>query len=174
MILNLGCGSNKICTAINIDINQDLKPDMVADFKSKLPFPDESAEEVYLFHTIEHIEKIHHVKVLCEIHRVLKPDGLVIISYPEFIRCAQNYIDNYHGKRDFWEATIYGRQLYKSDYHVALMNSEEFRELLEHVGFYNIKFKADPDGPHYTVAYALKGEPMIGYEQVLYENVFKN
>lgn len=173
MILNLGCGSNKITGAVNVDLESSVKPDVIADFRNLLPFPAGSVDEIYFFHTIEHIEKTYHARILCEMFRVLKHDGLLIVSYPEFTRCAQNYINNFQGKRDFWEATIYGRQLYKSDYHISLMDSRFFEELLEYVGFKDIQFKEDPDGPHYTVAYARKGEPMKGYEQVLFEEVWR-
>lgn len=172
MTLNLGCGSNKIPGAINVDINSALNPNLVADFKKGLPFKDSSVDEVYLFHTIEHIPKGFHGLILTEIRRVLVEDGLVYIAYPEFIKVATHYINNYKGQRNFWEATIYGRQSTPSDFHVTLMNSDEFREILEQVGFYKIQFMPEVEHSYNTICRARKGDPMPSYEEVLYNDVF--
>lgn len=172
MILNLGCGSNKIPGAINVDINSAWSPDVLADMKNGLPFKDVMFDEVYLFHTIEHIPKGQHGSILTEIRRVLKDDAYVYIAYPEFIKVATNYITNFAGKRNFWEATIYGRQSSPSDFHVALMNSVEFREILEQVGFYQIQFKPEINSDFNTIMRARKGDPMPSYEEVLYNDVF--
>lgn len=156
MKLNLGCGNNKIKDFVNVDTESSLKPDILADFLQPLPFKDETASEVCLFHTIEHIPEHYHSFVLNEVWRVLKLGGVFYISYPEFTLCAQNYIDNFQGKREFWKKTIYGRQLYKTDAHVALMNTEEFRLLLHQIGFTGIQCKAETDEPYNTVVKAVK------------------
>ena len=58
--LNLGSGSNKIDGFINIDLNPDNKPDLVANILEPLPYNDGSIDEIVLFHTIEHIQKRLH------------------------------------------------------------------------------------------------------------------
>src|SRR5712672_3374648 len=118
--LNLGAGKSSLPGYISLDVEASTRPNRVCDFtKERLPFDINTLNEVVLFHTIEHIEKKYHRFVLSEIHRVLKPDGVAIISYPEFGRCAQNWINNHRGQRDFWEHTIYGLQRYSSDFHVC-------------------------------------------------------
>lgn len=171
MNLNLGCGANKITSAVNVDINPDVNPDIVASFTEVLPFPDASAEEVYLFHTIEHISKKYHAFILDQIRRVLKDDGVVIISYPEFAVIAQYWLENHRGMRDFWEKALYGRQLYPSDTHVALMNTDEFTDLMQMVGFKDIHIGTEPEESYNTIVKAKKGIPMKGYEELLYEEV---
>ena len=171
-ILNLGCGTNKITGATNLDCEESVKPDIVHNFtQSPLPFDDQSFDKVVLFHTIEHIEKKFHKFIFLQINRVLAPDGHLIVSYPEFSKIVQNWLTNFQGKRDFWEATIYGRQLYKSDYHVCAIDSDELKELLEVCGFYDLRFDVEPFDSFNSVARGLCGKPMRTYEEVLYREV---
>jgi predicted SAM-dependent methyltransferase len=168
----LGCGNSHITGAVNVDINPDLKPDKIYDIRDPLPFEDNSFEEVYLFHTIEHIEKKYHLNIFKEIYRVLKSCGLFYMSYPEFKIIAQNWINNKDNNRDFWEATIYGRQLYPSDYHVCILDKSSLYETLKIIGYKNIIFKPEKFEPYNTVMIAEKGKPQKSYELVLYEEIF--
>lgn len=166
--LNLGCGSAKISGCVNIDIEASCKPDLVHDFtKKQLPYPDNSVEEVYLFHTIEHISKRLHRPILQEIHRVLKINAPFWVSYPEFSKIIENWKTNKRGLRQFWEATIYGRQLYPSDYHVCIMDSFELKQLLSEVGFVQIVSESESTEDYNTVTTCLKGIPYITYEELI-------
>lgn len=149
--LNLGCGEVKIPHYVNVDVEESLKPDVVCNFiKAPLPFEDSTVDEVLLFHCIEHIEKRLHGRIYCEIFRVLKPNGRFLLSFPEFTKCAENYITNYKGMREFWEQTIYGLQRYPSDFHVSAMNSKEVSYLLRDIGFFSIVFCPEPPPNEYN------------------------
>jgi predicted SAM-dependent methyltransferase len=166
--LNLGCGSSKIEGAVNIDSEISCHPDLVHDFTKKaLPFENGTIKQVFFFHTIEHISKRLHRSILGEIHRVLEMDGIFYISYPEFIKCVENWKTNKGGLKTFWEATIYGRQLYPSDYHVALMDSLELEGLLREVGFKNIKSMPEEGEEFNTITACRKGEAYIPYEALV-------
>lgn len=168
MKLNLGCGSNKIEGFINIDTESSCKPDKVCNFiTQKLPFKKNSVEEVVLFHTIEHISKRYHKIILSEIWRVLRPQGRFIVSYPEFTKCVENWKKNFRGKREFWEATIYGRQLYPSDFHVAIMYSPDFIDTLKDCGFVSIVAKSEPQEDYNTVVSCVKGKEVPTYEELI-------
>ena len=52
----------------------------VVDFNKTLPFDDESMDTIFLFHNIYIAEDIH--KTLFEVKRILKPEGVVLISSP--------------------------------------------------------------------------------------------
>lgn len=171
--LNLGCGSNKIDDCMNVDINESNNPDIVFDIKLEFPLARGLFDEVYLFHTIEHIEKTHHRHIFLEVNRVLKEGGIFYLSYPEFAKICNNWLTNFQGKREFWEATIYGRQLYPSDYHVAAMDSDNVKNELEICGFYDLKFYPEPEGDWYnTVVRAVRTVPQKMYEEVLFNEVF--
>jgi len=157
--LNLGCGKNKIAGAINIDIEESCKPDLVHNFViHPLPYEDGSVDVIYFFHTIEHIPKKYHHTLFRELARVLKVDGTIYISYPEFVVIAQNFIDNKHGVRASWENMIYGRQLYETDYHLALMHTPTFIEFLKEFGFTKIAAAPENEMEYYNTAVrAVKG-----------------
>lgn len=174
LCLNLGCGSEKINGCVNVDIEASLNPDVVCDFRKALPYETETVDKVYLFHVIEHIEEKHHVDILSEIWRVLRFGSRVYISYPEFKKVARNYIENHLGMRDFWRATIYGRQLYPSDYHVALMDSDLFKVFLEQIGFDNVIVTSEAKEPWNTVVCATKVEAPLNYIELLNKEIFKN
>lgn len=159
LILNLGCGTTKIDGAVNVDVEPSTKPDIVCNFTEQpLPYGNDEVDKIYLFHTIEHIVKPKQARLLYEFNRVLKVGGELYISYPEFIECAKRFIDNTGGKREFWERTIYGRQLYPADYHVALMYTPYFIEFLREAGFTNVKATSEPVPNEYnTIVYATKG-----------------
>ena len=56
MKVNLGCGRFKLDGFVNVDVNEDLQPDVVAfaqDYMETLP--DDSVDLVYMGHMIEHI-----------------------------------------------------------------------------------------------------------------------
>lgn len=170
---NFGCGSSKLPDCINVDVNKDLKPDLVMDL-IKFPYPldTESAHKIYFLHTIEHIEEKFHVILLQEFHRILQHMGLLVLAYPEFEACASNYINNAFGKKEFWKHTIYGRQLYPSDFHVSLMDSREFKQLLNSVGFKIISMKPEVDEPYNTIVIAEKVKTRPTYEDILKREVF--
>lgn len=172
MRLNLGCGTNKIRDCVNVDCNEEFHPDLLFNFTEPFPLEDNCAEEIYLFHTIEHIERKYHPTLFSEIHRVLKSDGIFYISYPEFPKILQNWLDNKHGKRDFWEATIYGRQASRADFHVTAIHTPDFIENLKIWGISTIQTISEPYEDYNTVLKCEKGERMRTYEEVLYNEVF--
>jgi SAM-dependent methyltransferase len=174
--LNLGCGTNKIQGYIGLDIEKSCKPDIIHDFiKKPLPFKTQSINEIVFFHTIEHLPKSVHFPVLIEIFRVLKKGAKVYITYPDFWECATRWKKNERGKRDFWHATIFGRQLYPSDYHVCAMDPVELDGKLREIGFINIITKHEKSEPYNAITIATKGPCMLMkfYEQQLAEEFNK-
>lgn len=165
--LNLGCGHNKIPGCLNVDCDPALNPDKVVDVRETLPFENASFDQVLLFHTIEHLESLYHPHILSEIHRVLIPGGRFYISYPEFLICAGYYAENHRGLKDYWKQTIYGLQRTKSDYHVSLMDSDQFTELLIQVGFKIETCEAEPGSDWNTLICALKDEKMTTYKDIV-------
>lgn len=77
---------------------------------SSIPFKDNSINVVVSFETIEHHDE--HNEMLEEIKRVLKPDGLLIISSPDKLF--------YSDKRNF-----------NNKFHLKELYKEEFRDLIE-------------------------------------------
>lgn len=78
----------------------------------KMPFADQSFDVIISFETIEHIDEIAQDSFLSEIKRVIKNDGILIISTPN----KKKFTDERGGKH--------------SEYHVKEFYVEEFRKFL--------------------------------------------
>ncbi len=91
-ILDFGCGSKpyeSLFTSANSYVGVDIdvsghnhknsKVDFYYDGKA-LPFPDKNFDAVVCFEVFEHVFNIE--EVLAEIRRVLKPNGLLLVSIP--------------------------------------------------------------------------------------------
>jgi len=72
--LNLGCGGQRIDDYIGIDI-RDIGQKMIWDIRDGLPFPDNSVDEVYSCHFIEHLTEDESIELFHEIYRVLRVRG---------------------------------------------------------------------------------------------------
>lgn len=173
--LNYGCGETLLEDYINIDTqtNAIVKPDKVCDIKlGKLPYEDEYFEEVMALHVIEHIEKFHWQKIFTEFYRVLKTDGDLILAYPEFERCAHNFITNFRGQREFWEQTLYGRQSHPGDYHVCAMRTDEVVAQLQCYGFYDVRYGEEVQEEWSTFLICKKGAPGLTTEALYKKEIF--
>jgi predicted SAM-dependent methyltransferase len=172
--LNIGCGEFKIGGYINIDIEAACKPDLVHDIRTQpLPYASNTIEEINCIHNIEHIEYKFHPIILDEFWRVLKPEGKLTLAYPEFSKCAVNFISDYKGMKAFWRATLYGRQLHPGDYHVTPMDTLELVEMLKEIGYKNIRHIPETDQPFNTFLQCLKGEKPLTREDILRKEIFE-
>lgn len=81
--LNFGCGRQHLPGYINIDISAECKPDTVWDI-TKSPYPIDwmGAERIEMDNLAEHIEAHTLIKVINEIHRILKPGGTLWMRTP--------------------------------------------------------------------------------------------
>ena len=91
--LHVGCGSqnkssclgfdNEDWKEIRLDIDENVKPDIVGTLTDMNSVKSGSVDAVYSSHNIEHIFP-HEVPIaLREFYRVLKEDGIVVITCPD-------------------------------------------------------------------------------------------
>jgi predicted SAM-dependent methyltransferase len=80
--IHLGSGPVYIPGMINCEGNLLRKKDFWLDLKNRLPFPDSSAAFIYLCHTLEHFFPDDALRILREMRRVIRPDGVVRIATP--------------------------------------------------------------------------------------------
>jgi SAM-dependent methyltransferase len=183
-VLNLGCGflpliNDKKRTYINIDLlklteKQTIGANYVRHNLTKFPYPfeDETFDEIYLSHVIEHIDEGDHPMLIQEVRRLCKPDGTISWIYPEFITIAQNYILNKRGDRDYWKQCIYGRSGKGGmDRHVALIDTPFFIDLVKVYGLIPEKVFTDKKEDYNTVLICRKGQPLKTYEELLKDEV---
>lgn len=67
---------------------------VVHDLATGVPFADGTVDAVYSSHMLEHLDRTVAGTFLTEIHRVLKPSGIVRIVVPDFERACRNYISH--------------------------------------------------------------------------------
>ena len=168
MNLNIGCGNSKLTDYINIDIDADLKPDLVCDVaNSALPYDSDSVDEVVFLHTIEHIHRERHPFVIGEINRVLRINGTFLIAFPDALKVVTNFINNKWGLRDYWEKAICGRGLTIWDCHRSLIHTDDFIPFLREMGFYHFKVMEEVGQSHNAIIRAKKTFSVIERTELL-------
>jgi predicted SAM-dependent methyltransferase len=83
LCVHLGCGENYIEGMINCDGNLFRRVDQWLDLRLPLPFPDSSVAVAYTSHTLEHLYPDEAVRMLAEIRRILRPDGVARVAVPD-------------------------------------------------------------------------------------------
>jgi hypothetical protein len=91
--LNLGCGMDYRSDYINCDCSESVNPDLVVDLEDKLPFEDNYADEIIIYHTLEHIYNFTYL--VHELHRVSKPGSIIKVKVPFYSSWGQ-YNDPTH------------------------------------------------------------------------------
>jgi SAM-dependent methyltransferase len=106
VILNIGSGNSKISdNVLNIDIFAYDNVDIVCDIES-LPFIDNSVDIILNIAVLEHVSNPQ--RVIDEIHRVLKPNGIIYTEFPfiqgfhaspyDYTRVTEEGVKNLHNQ----------------------------------------------------------------------------
>lgn len=126
-----GYGTQLLCqtarSAVGVDISKDAIGHARANYSSGnlrflegdctfIPLNEESIDVVISFETLEHHDR--HEEMISEIRRVLRPNGILLISTPDKLHYSDE--PNYH-----------------NEFHVKELYSDEFRTLLQ-ASFRNI------------------------------------
>jgi len=88
--LHLGSGGNNLPGWVNVDL-VGARADVDWDLRRPLPFPDRSAEAVFLEHVLEHMTVAEGMAVLRNALRVLAPGGVVRVGVPDAGLYARSY-----------------------------------------------------------------------------------
>jgi len=150
--LNLGCGLDKRKDYVNIDVRKEVYPDIVLDLeKVPYPFPDNFADEILAKDVLEHFSFRNVQSILKEWHRILKPNGRIIIQTPDFDQIVQKF---YNGEIEkfgdpntpLWYKLsyfLYGGQDYPENTHKCIFTKSELTKLLQQIGFRVLKVYND-------------------------------
>lgn len=99
--LHLGCGPHILPGWVNYDLEPG--PGGIAmDLTRPLPHANDSVDFVFSEHFIEHLTRPDALKLMKEIFRVLKPNGVCRISTPDLNTIVQDYVAN---KLDRWKGS---------------------------------------------------------------------
>jgi len=135
MKINLGCNTRIREGYLNVDRDKYPGVDLVSDV-SKLPLPDNYADEVYASHILEHFSHAKTIDVLKEWHRILKPGGMLKIAVPDFARTVELYHKT--GLCDWIVNYLWGDQIYEGANHYCGFDENRLRMVLKSAGFTDI------------------------------------
>ncbi len=144
--LNLGSAGTKIPEFCSIDADLALNPDIAADIH-KIKLRQNSVNYIYNSHVFEHIPRHKAAKVLREWYRVLKPGGKLYLATPDLEVLSKLYLENL-AKYSIDEGNynvnlitgiIFGGQTDKYDYHFGGYSYPVLANMLESIGFKEIK-----------------------------------
>jgi predicted SAM-dependent methyltransferase len=107
--LNLGCGERFHPDWINLDLAAGRSNVISHDLVKGIPFAAESVDVVYHSAVFEHIRRRHAANFLREIHRVLKPGGIVRVGVPDLEKLCRTYLEKL-------EAALAGDKAASNDY----------------------------------------------------------
>lgn len=128
MKLNLGCHVWKLDGFTNVDIDPKMNPDVLADVL-KLPFEDNSVDEIYAGHIIEHLNKKQSEEAIIEWKRVLKPGGIITITIPDFFT-GMYMLENGMIDMDLLNKIVFGDEVGGVMEHKQLFNYNILYELV--------------------------------------------
>jgi SAM-dependent methyltransferase len=137
MKLHLGCGEKKFDGYINIDIREEVKPDVIDDISKLSEFNESTAELIYACHVLEHFGRHEYINVLKRWHKILKSGGVLRISVPDVESVIKKYNEGVPLKKLM--GFLYGGQNYNENYHYVGFDFKTLCEDLESIGFENIK-----------------------------------
>lgn len=153
MKIEIGCGEKLRKGYIHCDIRKVKGVDYVCK-ANNLPFKDNSVDEIYTRHLIEHFTFKEFLSTLQEWNRVLKIRGRLYIICPNLIWHLKQIINSNHksfyekipGKNNhrYWGfGSLFGWQQDKYDVHKFGYYFELLRDILEEFGFDKIKNLTD-------------------------------
>ena len=143
--VHLGPGQEKYLDGwINVDANLiTSKPDIWADLRFKLPFPDNSIDAIYSHHVIEHLPDLDfHFH---EMYRCLVPGGSIRVGGPHGDNAIQAMLegrDDWFGSWPVDRSSIGGRFenfIFCKGEHLTILTKSFLCELAEDSGFEDIE-----------------------------------
>lgn len=140
--MRLHIGGKQVMTGWKI-LNVQPGPgvDFVGDCRDLGQFDDQSVDEIYASHVMEHLS--YHLPLkhaLSECHRVLKPGGCAKISVPDFEKLCRLYLDPQRtiDERFHLMRMIFGGQVDAYDFHYVGLSYELLSSYLTGAGFSRI------------------------------------
>src|SRR5690349_11175688 len=150
--LHLGSGAVRWQDFINVDLHpydpsvQDTArtgcvADVFADMRS-LGLPDETVDEIFTSHTVDHFTRWEAIDMFRDWHRMLKPGAKLVIEVADFVRCIVWLLHPNREKRQAALNQFYGNQWDRIDFetHRYVWSARELSGALRDVGFAHVSY----------------------------------
>ena len=135
--VHLGCGEIDKPGFINVD-GYPRKHVHFVQAIDRLPiFEDHSIDFIYVSHALEHFPYGETARVLREWHRVLRRNGRLCLSVPDFDVIVAMYEASNHEILSVL-APLMGGQDYRYNFHYTVFNRNSLMTLLFEVGFRSV------------------------------------
>ncbi len=161
LYLHLGCGDVLLPGFLNMDIREEVGPDKIS-LVYPIAYDDNMFDLVYASHILEHFPGKQTVNVLQEWVRILKPDGTLRISVPDFEAMVRIYRQT--GDLGQIIGPLYGKQDYRYNYHNNIFDYKTLKKLMETAGLTAIHlwdFRRTEHSDHWDFSQAVtKGIPI--------------
>jgi predicted SAM-dependent methyltransferase len=131
--LHLGCGTKHLEDYTNIDIRYLPGVDEVNNIRFLRNYKENSVDEIYACHVLEHFGRWEYKDVLKRWFEILKPEGKLRLAVPNF-----NSICEYYTKTSDIKPLIgllYGGQDYDENYHYITFDYPTLKQDLSNIGF---------------------------------------
>jgi predicted SAM-dependent methyltransferase len=121
-----------------LDVNPAPHVDHVADARDLRRFDDDTFEQIYASHVVEHLDyKDELVTTLSEWRRVLAPGGTLWVSVPDLDVLARLFLDPSLSLHERFTVmrVMFGGHVDRFDYHLVGLNEQFIRGFLAAAGF---------------------------------------
>jgi len=132
--INLGCGHVQPDGYINVDARELPGVDVVSG-ANELTFEDDSLDEIYTSHLIEHFTELELTHLIFPHWFIkLKPSGVLRLITPDANSMFKDYVEGNMSFEDLRKVT-YGAQDYEGDFHYTMFTPESLKNMLLKIGF---------------------------------------
>lgn len=133
MKLNLGCYNKKLPGFTNVDVREDVEPDIVDDAFELSTIKDNTVDLIYSSHMLEHLDYKKTKQALNNWYRKLKKDGILRLAVPDFEAVCRRYM--YKGNIQEVLHSVCGSQKHDFDFHYNIFDEKRLTKLLVDAGF---------------------------------------
>ena len=131
--LHLGCGNKKINGYTNIDCRHLPSVDEIQNVELLRSYKNNSIDLIYSAHVLEHFSRWRYIHVLSRWFEILKPNGCLRISVPDFAKICEHYNTNKDLKPIM--GLLYGGQDYLENFHYVTFDYTSLEMDFKNIGF---------------------------------------